>query len=103
MKKREKQISEIKRIVGEWGMFSINEVIGEESIVLNKTNKNSEIMIEKIAKDAVQCAEYVHGQEVNEYGIGYFELNDEQLSEVFRIAENYETDQLKTKKKCSTW
>lgn len=98
--KRNEKISRIKSIVSEWGSFSINEVDGEECPILNKQNKDSEVMIEQINYDAVQCTEYVHGQEVNEYGVGYFDLSDEKLDEVFRITEQYETEQEKTWKRC---
>lgn len=100
--KRNEMISKIKSIVNEWGVFSINEVDGEECPILSKQNKNSEVLIEKVGTYSVQCTEYVHGKEVDEYDVDYIELTDEQLTDVFRIAEQYETEQEKTWKRCQS-
>ena len=95
-------IREIRKIVNEQGLICIGDVEGAECPILNKPNKDSETLIEKIGLSGVQCTEYVHGIEVNEMGVGYFDLTEEQLSDLLTIAEDYKTDNDKTWERCQS-
>ena len=94
-------ISKIKKIIGDFGSFEINEVEYEEPILLKTVNKDHEILIEKFDSTGIEVTEYIHGIDVDSYNIDFEDLKTDILESILRVCENYEVDCLKTEKRIS--
>lgn len=91
-------IRAIKKVVIEWGGFSINEVEHEEAPVKSIISSTSQL-VEHIGIDSVKVTTYVHETEIDSEEIEYENLGEDLLEELLRIAENYDTDMDKTMKR----
>jgi len=93
-------IKNIKRIINEWGGFSVAEVEGESSPVITTIGKDSHVLAERFGS-SVTGVTYVHETETDENDYEYEELSKDTLEEILTLAEIYEADQEKTFKRCA--
>lgn len=102
MNKVEK-ISEIKRIIGEWGSVTSSELQLESSPCINSIGNgknNVSQLIEHFYNDGVDAVTYHDEIELGEEYFNYEDLSDEIIDEIYFIMEEYEADMLKTMKRC---
>lgn len=100
MKKKERIISKIKRIVEEWGNFSTADVECESSPVIASIGKDTHQLCENVYTDGVNATTYVHDRNVNEEFIFYEDLKIDVLEDILAIAENYAVDMQKSMERC---
>jgi hypothetical protein len=93
-------IKNIKRIINEYGSFTVADVEYESSPVIASFGKDTHVLAERF-DSSVTGVTYVHETEVDENEYEYDELPKDVLEEILSIAENYETDQQKTLKRIS--
>jgi len=98
---KEQKISEIKRIIEEWGSISMGELESENSPVYATIGKDNFSLIERFNNNDVDVVTYVHETEVDEFSVAYEELDEDTIDEISLILQNYEADMLKTEKRCS--
>jgi hypothetical protein len=93
-------IKNIKRIISEYGSFSVAEVEGESSPMVESIGSNVFLLAERFSQ-SVEC-ELVVGSRIEEYvDKEYEDLSKDTLEEILYLAELYETDQEKTIKRCA--
>jgi hypothetical protein len=93
-------IKNIKRIIDNYGSFSVAEVEGESSPLINSIGKDSHVLAERFGI-SVTGVTYVHETETDENEYEYEDLSKDTLEEILYLAELYETDQEKTLKRCA--
>ena len=93
-------IKNIKRIIDNYGSFSVAEVEGESSPLINSMGKDSHVLAERFGS-SVTGVTYVHETETDENEYEYEDLSKDTLEEILYLAELYETDQEKTLKRCA--
>jgi hypothetical protein len=93
-------IKRIKSIISEYGSFSVAEVEGESSPLINSMGKDSYVLAERF-DSSVTGVTYVHETETDENKYEYEDLSKDTLEEILYLAELYETDQEKTIKRCA--
>lgn len=93
-------IKNIKRIIDNYGSFSVAEVEGESSPLINSMGKDSHVLAERFGS-SVTGVTYVHETEIDENEYEYEELSKDTLEEILTLAEIYETEQEKTIKRCA--
>lgn len=96
---RKENLDYIKNVLREWGGFKINEVEGESCPVFSQIEKDSCWLIETINSDGVEITHYVNEIEVNSNDVNWCDLGDVIIDELSTIVENYEADQIKTRKR----
>ena len=94
-------IKRIKTIIENYGSFSIADVEGESSPLINSMGKDNVILAERFTKDDVEGVTYVHETVVEYNNFDYEELSKDTLLEILELAELYEVDQEKTIKRIS--
>jgi hypothetical protein len=93
-------IKNIKRIIDNYGSFSVAEVEGESSPMVESIGSNVFLLAERFGK-SVEC-ELLVGSRIEEYvDKEYEDLSKDTLEEILYLAELYETDQEKTLKRCA--
>jgi len=92
-------IDSIQRIIRKWGPFNTAEVYAESSPIY-ATVGNSCSLIESFNLDDVEVVTYAHDQQVDSFYVEYNELNEEQLVDLLVLAEEYDADCDKTRKRC---
>jgi len=100
MSKKE-DISYIKRIIADYGSFSVGDLEGESSPIVNSLGKDNFQLAERFSLDDVTVITYVHETEVDQNDVDYGDLPDDTISEIVRLAEDYEADQIRTQKRIS--
>jgi len=93
-------IKNIKRIIDNYGSFSVAEVEGESSPIITTIGKDSYVLAERF-DSSVTGVTYVHETETDENEYEYEDLSKDTLEEILYLAELYETDQEKTLKRCA--
>lgn len=97
-------IKDIKKIISEWGTFSIGEVEFGDSPCINSMG-DLVALAEYFNYNSVDIRVYDSGSgdcdSIHEYEIEYEDLPKDVLEEILFICEQYETDQLKTEKRIS--
>ena len=94
-------IKKIKAIITEWGGFSCADVEATSSPVIKTLGKDTCQLAERFEKDKVEAVIYVHDSETGEDYIAYEDLDKDVLEEILFLAEQWDTDNLKTEKRCS--
>lgn len=94
-------IKEIKAIIAEHGNFTTADVQADSSPVLNSLGQNTHQLLETFNLHKATAVTYVHETETGEDYIAYEDMNKDLLEEVLFLAEQWETDQLKTEKRIS--
>ena len=89
-------ISEIKRILGDWGSTSTGELQLESSPILHSFGHNQCHLIESFYVHNVTVVIYVHEMETDEYDVNYEDLNEDIISEIYYIMEQYDIEMNKT-------
>jgi hypothetical protein len=93
-------IKRIKSIIEKYGSFSVTDVDGESSPMVESIGSNVFLLAERFDK-SVDC-ELVIGSRIEEYvDKEYEDLSKDTLQEILYLAELYETDQEKTLKRIS--
>jgi hypothetical protein len=92
---RDKQIDDIKRILGEWGMTTTAEMELESSPVYHNTNGSVCALIEEFTQSYVRVVTYNDELIIDESDVEYEELSDELISEIHTIMEQYDIAQNK--------
>jgi len=100
MSKKE-DISYIKRIIADYGSFSVGDLEGENSPIVNSLGKDNFQLAERFSLDDVTVITYVHETEVDQNDVDYEDLPEDTISEIVRLAEDYEADQIRTQKRIS--
>ena len=93
------EIENIKRIIATWGSFTVADVEADSSPLVGSMGKDSHQLAERFYLDGVDAVIYVHETEVDEDYIYYENLDDNVISEINTLAENYEAIMLKTEKR----
>ena len=93
-------IKNIKRIIKEYGEFNI-AIVEHETKPVVSTKENTVVLAEYFAENYVNTYTYVNGKETDENEIKYEDIDKNVLEDILLICENYETDDLKTLKRCS--
>ena len=94
-------IKKIKAIITEWGGFTCADVEATSSPVIKTLGKDTCQLAERFEKDKVKAVIYVHDSETGEDYIAYEDLDKDVLEEILFLAEQWDTDNLKTEKRCS--
>lgn len=92
---RDKQIKDIKRILGDWGMTSTAELELESSPVFHNTNGKVCALVEEFTQDYVRVVTYNDELIIAEEDVEYEELSDDLISEIHSIMEQYDVAQNK--------
>ncbi len=101
--KKEIKIKRIKDILSVWGGTTTSELElgGSPCISSTGTNKNNvSVLIEEFYPDGVKTVTYQGETEIDECNVRYEGLSDDLIDEIADIINNYETDMLKTEKRC---
>jgi hypothetical protein len=97
------QISEIKRIIGEWGSTSCSELETESSPcirTIGNGRNNISQLAETFCVDGVEAVTYQHDMEISWDNVDYEDLSEDIVDEIYHIIEQYEVSNLKTIKRC---
>ena len=92
---RDKQIDDIKRILGEWGMTTTAEMELESSPVYNNLTGKICTLVEEFTEDYVRVVTYDDDIDINEYDVPYEDLSDDLIDEIHTIMEQYDIAQNK--------
>lgn len=97
-------IKQIKRIIKDFGIFTIGEVEGTDGICINEMG-GLVALAEGFNRCGIDVEVYqpsgFSSDSIESYDIDYEDLTKEQLTEILFVVEMYETDQLKTLKRIS--
>jgi hypothetical protein len=97
-------IKSIKKIIDNYGSFSIKEVEGDESICVNNMG-NLIALAEYFDNTGIEVNVYepssFSSDEIDSYELTYEELSNDVLKEILFLAEMYEAEQQKTLKRIS--
>lgn len=86
------KLQNIKRIVNTFGSFTIADLEGDSSPLINSMGKDNVQLAERFYDKGVDAITYVHETEVSDDFIEYENLNDDVIDEINTLAENYEAD-----------
>lgn len=101
---KQEQISEIKRIINEWGSVTSSELELESSPCVNSIGNsigNISQLVEHFYSDGVEAVTYHDEIELGEEYIYYENLNENTIDEIYHIIEQYELSMIKTEKRAS--
>lgn len=97
-------IKYIKKIISEFGGFSIGEVEGADGICVQEMG-NFVALAEEFNGDNIEVNVYepdsFSSDPIDDYTLTYEELDKSVLEEILFLCEHYEADQLKTEKRIS--
>jgi hypothetical protein len=96
---KENVIEAIRKIIERHGDFSIADVEGESSPLINSMGKDNVQLAERFYLNSVDAITYVHETEVSDDSISYRDLDVDVLEEILTLAQNYEADSLQTEKR----
>lgn len=99
MQTRKEKITEINRILREWGGTNVGE-LECDSPVYNSMGKNNFALVERFNVDDVDINHYVHDTFVDDFSVPYEDLPDSTLDDVFAIIEEYAVDMERTFNRC---
>ena len=95
------KLQNIKRIVNTYGSFTIADLEGDSSPLINSMGKDNFQLAERFYDTGVDAITYVHETEVSDDFIEYENLDDDVIDEINTLAENYEADCIQTNKRIS--
>lgn len=95
------KLQNIKRIVNTFGSFTIADLEGDSSPLINSMGKDNVQLAERFYDKGVDAITYVHETEVSDDFIEYENLDDVVIDEINTLAENYEADCIQTNKRIS--
>jgi hypothetical protein len=97
------KIAYIKKVLGEWGSTSCCELERDHSPSMNSLAGGRVCeLIEQFHVNEVETVVYDDQNEVDWNTYTYEELSDDVIDEIVEIMEDYETDMLKTEKRCQS-
>lgn len=102
--KKQKLIKEIKKILKEWGSFGVGELDYGNSVVVNEMGDLmalGEYFNYHTIDVRVYNSNNFDSDSIEEYEVSYEELPKSALEEILMLAEQYEVEQMKTKKRIS--
>tara|TARA_R110000822_G_scaffold213107_7_gene348461 strand:- start:125 stop:421 length:297 start_codon:yes stop_codon:yes gene_type:complete len=94
-------LQNIKRIINTYGSFTMADVEGDASPMINSMGKDNVQLAERFYGSGVDAITYVHETEVSDDFIEYEQLDDDVIGEIEMLAQNYEADCLLTAKRIS--
>lgn len=100
---KDEQISEIKRIIREWGSTSCAELETESSPCIKSIGNgrnNISQLVERFFVGGVEAVTYQHETEIDWDNYDYEELSEDIINEIYEIIEQYEVSNIKTMKRC---
>lgn len=98
------QINYIQKVLTEWGGITAGELELDASPCINSAGNSRKKLFELIESfnvDGVTAVTYHDEIELNESEYNYEDLSEEIIEEIFMIMEDYEAEQLRTKKRIS--
>lgn len=95
-------IKSIKKIIGNYGGFSVGELQAESSPIVESLG-STYVLAESFDINCATLVTYVNDNEVDENYVSYTELEKDVLEEILFLAEMYEAEQQKTLKRISTF
>ena len=99
--KKQILINSIRKIINEFGSFTVGEIEADNSPCVNSMGKFV-ALAEDFDKDDVTVRIYDEdGTEHDEFTMDYEELSVDVLAKIEMFAQDYEADQLRTEKRCS--
>ncbi len=105
MNTKASQISEIKKIIREWGSTSTSELELESSPCISSIGndkQNVSQLVEMFYADHVEAITYQHDVEIGWDDIDYEDLSNEIINEIWHIMMDYDTEQQKTMDRCKS-
>ena len=84
------KLQNIKRIVNTFGSFTIADLEGDSSPLINSMGKDNIQLAERFYNKGVDAITYVHETEVSDDFIEYENLDKDVIDEINTLAENYE-------------
>ena len=88
------KLQNIKRIVNTFGSFTIADLEGETSPLINSMGKDNVQLAERFYDTGVDAITYVHETEVSDDFIEYENLDDDVIDEINTLAENYKENKM---------
>ena len=95
------KLKNIKRIVNTFGSFTIADLEGDSSPLINSMGKDNVQLAERFYDNGIDGITYVHETEVSDDFIEYENLDDDVIDEINTLAENYEADCIQSDKRIS--
>ena len=92
MKTKNDQISEINRIIREWGAISCGELLLDCSPCVASIGDNIVQLAERFNDNGITAITYVYDREVDECEIPYDNLSEEIVDEIYNIIVEYENE-----------
>lgn len=100
---KDEQISEIKRIIREWGSTSCAELETESSPCIKSIGNgrnNISQLVETFYVDSVEAVTYQDDTVIAWDNFDYEELSEDIINEIYEIIEQYDVLMYKTMKRC---
>jgi hypothetical protein len=97
MEKNE-QIAEIKRIIAEWGCTTACELELDSSPCISSIGNygsNVSQLVENFNPEYVTAVTYLGENEIGEIDLGYEDLSEDIIDEIYNIMEQYDLTQIK--------
>ena len=92
-------ISNIKKVVSQYGGFSVADVDGEQSPLIDSMGKDNHILAERFGLDTVTGVTYVHETETDSNEFDYSDLDLDTLEDILSLVDHWEDEQERTEKK----
>lgn len=92
-------IDKIKTIIATWGIVNSGE-LNLDCSPCYATIGNSVSLVEKFNRNDVDIVTNLDGQEIDEFSKDYEELEQDLLTEILTVLENYDVDMQKTMERC---
>jgi hypothetical protein len=98
------KIKAIKKIIADFGIFSLGEVEGADGICVGELGSMvglaEEFKLNEVVVNVYKPSSF-SSDPIDDYEKTYEELSSDVLTEILLVAEMYEADQLKTEKRIS--
>jgi hypothetical protein len=88
---KEELVPKIKEIINKWGGVTTGELELSSSPVFNSYGSNHFQLVERFNRNDVTILSYIRETEVDNFNVVYEELNEELLTEIYGIIEEYDT------------
>jgi len=94
------KVAYIKRVIGDWGAFTVADIEGESSPIYAQMGKNNFALIEKfsVGDKIILYLQNKIRLGISSRGVGT--LTEDQIDEIVTLVEQYEADMDKTAKRC---
>lgn len=94
------KIAYIKGVISKWGSTTTAEVKCSNSPCILSIDDTLYALVERFKDDGVTVISYYNGMNIHETDLGYDDLSDEIIDDIYWIIQDYEADMLKTEKRC---